>query len=114
MISRETIEKIWKCQREIDVGEKLLKDMEKISKNLKDDPHAERLKDVFGREQNLHLGIPSGNNSYRLLDVSPTLSVSIIKAHIANKEAELVEANEIARTELIKSKIEKKIKDYTE
>lgn len=110
MISSETIERIWKCQREISVGKSLLEEMKKIAVSLKRDGAAERIRDAFGRERDLQLGIPSGENCHRMLDVSPALSVSIIKAHIANKEAELIEANEQAKIELeeVVAKIEEK------
>lgn len=100
MISNETVLKIWKCQREITVGKDLLVEMQKISDALQRDQKAERIRDVFGRERDLQLGIPSGEGAHRLLNVSPALAVTIIRAHIANKEAELVEANEQARIEL--------------
>lgn len=100
MISNETVERIWKCQREIAVGKSLLDEMQKIAANLKRDGSAKRIKDAFGHERDLQLGIPSGENCHRLLNVSPTLAVSIIRSHIAIKEAELVEANEMARLEL--------------
>jgi len=100
MISSDTIERIWRCQREITTGKKLLDDMKKIAEETRRHPHAERIKDAFGREQDLQLGIPCGDNAHRLLSVSPTLAVSIITVHIANKEAELIEANEIAKIEI--------------
>lgn len=100
MISETTIERIWKCQREIATGKKLLEEMKKIAENTSRDPYAERIRDAFGREQDLQLGIPCGNSGHRLLNVSPTLAVSIIAVHIANKEAELIEANEIAKIEI--------------
>jgi len=100
MITEKTIERIWKCQREVRFGESLLEEMKKISENLKREDSAERLQDAFGRERDLQLGIPSGENSHRLLNVSPHLAVSIITAHIANKKAELIEANEMAIIEL--------------
>lgn len=100
MISQGTVERIWKCQREIIVGGELLSIVEKQVEEMKRDGKAERIRDAFGRERNLTLGIPSGENGHKLLDVSPVLAISIIRAHIANKEAELVTANEQARIEL--------------
>ena len=52
------------------------------------------------RVRQLQLGIPSGEDSHRLLDVSPVLAESVIRAHIQNKRAELAEVNERARIEL--------------
>ena len=100
MISEETIQRIWSCRREIKVGTKLLAEMKEIADQIKKDGSAERIRDAFGRERDLQLGIPMGEGSHRLLNVSPALSVYIIKAHIANKEAELIEANEMAKIEL--------------
>jgi hypothetical protein len=100
MISGETIERIWRCQREVATGKKMLEEMKKIAEETKRDPYAGRLRDAFGREQDLQLGIPSGQNCHRLLNVSPALAVSVITAHIANSEAELIEANEMAKIEI--------------
>lgn len=100
MISRQTVEAIWKAQREIEAAEKLLVDVAEIAKNLKRDPNAEKIRDSFGRPNNLQLGIPSGENSHRLFDVSYSLAESIIKVHIENQKAALAEANEQARLEL--------------
>jgi hypothetical protein len=109
MISATTIERIWKCQREIDTGKKLLEEMKEIAEKTKREPYAERIRDAFGCEQDLQIGIPCGNSGHRLLNVSPTLAVSIITVHIANKEAELVEANEIAKIEIEDARQESKV-----
>src|SRR6185369_988934 len=79
---------------EIQKAEQLLKDM---AKQEKDYPYDPNLRDAFGRGRNLQLGIPSGENSHRLYDVHPKLAKSVIKAHIAEKQSELVQANERAR-----------------
>lgn len=100
MITEETIRAMWAAQREIRVGEQLLEEMKRIAENMRQDRNAERITDAFGRERDLQLGIPCGESSHRLLNVSPTLAISIINAHIANKRAELVEANERAAIEL--------------
>ena len=101
MIEQQTAADIWNCYREIEAGEKLLADMEERKKEYPDDKHAQCLKDVFGRRRNLRLGIPSGEHSHTLIDVSPELAFSVIKSHIATKKAELVEINERARIELL-------------
>jgi len=106
MITAKTIERIWSCQREVSVGKELLEEMKKIEENVRHNPAAERMKDAFGRQHNLQLGVPSGRDTHRLLNVSPKLAVSIITAHIANKEAELIEANEQAKIELSTNKAE--------
>jgi hypothetical protein len=74
--------------------------MSKIREAEHYDKHAPTLRDAFGNRRQLQLGIPSGDNGHRLLDVSPLLAESCIRAHIEKKRLELVEANEAARIEL--------------
>ena len=100
MISKKTCERIWSCHREIAAGEKLLSDLAEVEKNSKYGGHEEKLTDAFGREKDLQLGVPSGQNGHRLFNVAPELAKAVIRAHMANKQAELVEANEQARLEL--------------
>ncbi len=100
MISQATAARIWNCYREIAAAEKLLADMAAERKKHPDDPYGESLPDVFGRRRSLQLGVPSGPACHTCLDVSPDLGESCIRAHIAHKQAELVEANEEARIEL--------------
>lgn len=100
MITKETCAAIWHAHREIEASEKLLEDMKRERERMQADKNAPTLKDAFGRARQLQLGIPSGENSHRLFDVSPMLAESVIRAHIENKRAELAEANEIARIEL--------------
>lgn len=105
MITNETLERIWHCKREIEAGNKLLTDMAEVLKQeeercnrlSKTEP---TLRDAFGRRRHLELGIPSGEGGHRIFQVSPILAESVIKAHIANKTAELAEATEQARIEL--------------
>ena len=102
MITQETAAHIWDCYREIAAGKKLLEDMQKgAQENEEDDRTAPSLRDAFGRKRHLQLGIPSGQNGHRLLNVAPDLAESVIRAHIANQEAELVTVNEQARIELM-------------
>lgn len=104
MISKETCEEIWHCHREIETAENLIVQIEELIKKNKENYHArqheQKLKDVFGCERNLELGIPCGENSKRLFRVSYDLAVPVITAHIASKKARIVELNEIARLEL--------------
>ena len=102
MITKDTCAAIWNAYREIEAGEKLLADMqaERDKPFGEEDRHAPTLKDAFGRARHLQLGIPSGGNGHRLFDVSPALAESVIRVHIENKRAELVEANERARIEI--------------
>lgn len=100
MITQETLELMWGAYREIIAGEKLLKDMAEIREAYRLDRSDKTLKDAFGHRRHLTLGIPSGENAHRLLDVAPELAETVIRAHIANKQKDLVEANERARIEL--------------
>ena len=100
MITQETAARIWECYREIQSAKKLLEDMAKAEKDYKFEPYEQKLKDAFGRKKDLQLGVPSGETSHRLFNVSSSLAVPVINAHIANKKAELFEANEQARIEL--------------
>lgn len=101
MISKELCEEIWNCHREIEAGNKLLKEVKEIvaenEKNKHINTTPEKLKDVFGRGRDLELGIPSGDCAKRLLRVSYALAIPIIKSHIAEKTRTLVELNEMAK-----------------
>jgi hypothetical protein len=95
-ISKETAGRIWTCYHEIEMGTKLIKDMsESIERG--EDPNP---RDTWGRRRCLQLGVPSGESAHRLLDVQPKLALSIIRAHLADKQRELVESFEQARIEL--------------
>ena len=100
MITQETAAIIWQCYREIEAAKKLLVDMEEKRKQYPDQPYEQKIKDAFGRAQDLQLGIPSGERQHTLYAVSPKLAESVIRAHIATKEADLVTANERARIEM--------------
>ncbi len=102
MISQETAAAIWSAYREIASAEKLLADMaaERAKPFADRSKYAPTLKDAFGQRQHLQLGVPSGENSHRIFDVNPELAEAVIRAHIAKKNVELVEANERARIEL--------------
>lgn len=100
MITQKTAARIWDCYREIGAAEKLLEDMAEAAKQNRDEPFPERLQDAFGRRRPLQLGVPSGKDSHRIFNVAPNLAESVIRAHIANKKAELIEANEQARIEI--------------
>jgi len=102
MISQETAREIYNSYREIEAGKKLLMDIEESQKDFdriqkKTDPC---LKDAFGRCMHFELGIPSGKSGHRILRVRPDLAGSIIRAHIADKEAELLRVQEMARIEM--------------
>ena len=97
MITRKTASDIWLCHDELEKAKKLLIDLNELKNKW---PKEQLLRDVFGRPSGLQLGVPSGQNSHRLFDVDPELAKSCIIAHIAQKKAELVAANERARIEL--------------
>jgi hypothetical protein len=103
MITQKTAARIWTAYREIATAEKLLDDMaeEEAERSPMDEKHAPTLRDAFGRRRHLELGVPSGDDCHRIFDVHPELAKSVIRAHIAAKQAELVEANEQARNELL-------------
>lgn len=100
MITQETAALIYSAYREIEAGQKLLDDMKAIREREHLDKTAPTIKDAFGNRRHLQLGIPSGENSHRILDVSPVLAESVIRAHIENKRATLAELQECARIEM--------------
>lgn len=100
MITQKTAERIWAAYREIAAAEKLLTDTKEVRERECIDDFAPTLKDAFGHRQHLQLGVPHGENGHRLFYVSPQLAEPVIRAHIAAKHAELVEANEQARLEI--------------
>lgn len=99
MITQETATLIFAAHREIEAAEKLLADLAEAQR-FEPDKFAPALKDAFGRQRHIELGIPSGENGHRLYRVSPVLAVSVIKSHIEHSKARLTEANERARIEL--------------
>lgn len=103
MITQKTCEAIWHTYREVEAGHKLLDDLKKERERTRVAPNQPCLKDAFGRVQQIQLGLPSGENSHRLYDVSPELAESMIRAHIANKKAALANLQETARAELDQS-----------
>lgn len=96
MITQETAARIWNAYREIATAKELLAEMEKANKGLEGPTPREE----WRRKYEYQLGVPTGVSSHRLYNVSPKLGESVIRAHIANQEAELAEANEQARIEL--------------
>ncbi len=98
MITQETAGHIWKCYREIEEGKKFLAELAERIKRAEDETPLEpdgklRTKCEFT--------LPLRDcGHYKLYGVNPKISLSIVRAHIAEKERELVEANEQARIEL--------------
>lgn len=100
MLTQETLAKIYHCQREIKVANELIAKVTDLLDKESPNYSEGKLKDAWGRSRGFELAVPSGETAHRLYELSPNLALSIIRAHIANKEAELVEWNEIARNEL--------------
>ena len=104
MLTKEICERIWHCHREIEAGNKLIEEVTEIAKNnanARGQRELEKgIKDVFGRDRELELGVPTSDNAKRIFRVSFDLAIPIINAHIANKAAELAELNEIAKLEM--------------
>lgn len=101
MITQKTCERIWHCYREIETGKKLLAELAELKEKESYREHAQHLKDAFGHPQPFQLGVPSGSDSRRMFDLAPELADSVIRAHIAKKEAELLTMQECARVELL-------------
>ena len=95
-IAKQTAYDIWVAHDEIAKGNKLISDIEEQMK--RGEPM--NLRDGFGRLRNLQLGVPNGERSQILFDLAPGLALAIIRAHVAQKEAELVAINERAKAEL--------------
>jgi hypothetical protein len=96
IISKRAAHRIWSAHREIEVGTKLLADInEALSRH--DDPTP---LDDFGRRRSYSLGVPVTDSSQRMMDVSPRLAAAVIEAHIAEKQRDLVEATLAARIEM--------------
>jgi len=83
MITKDTAVAIAYAYREVETAEKLLAE---ISKQM-DGGNQPDIRDAFGRQRGLQLGIPSGDNGHRLFDVPWTLARPIIETHIAAQRA---------------------------
>lgn len=96
IITKDTAIAIAMTHREIENGTKLL---EKIAEDKRWHESVD-IRDAFGRQRQLQLGIPSGENAHQLYDLSWDLARPVIEAHIAKKRAHLVELTAIARMEM--------------
>lgn len=96
-ISRETATDMAVIYRDIEAAEKLLDDVRQAVAKVGEVD----IRDVFGRRQNaLELGIPSGDNSRRILRVPYDLAIPVIEATIASHRARLTALGEKAKAEL--------------
>lgn len=96
MISKETATDIAYAYREVETAEKLL---EKISETISR-REVPDLRDAFGRQRGLQLGVPSSESGHTLYDVPWNLAKPIIEAHIASKKALISALTEKARVEI--------------
>lgn len=95
-ITAQTAIDIARAHREIEAATALLDEV----KLAQSDSRPVDVRDHFGRVRGCQLGVPSGDNGHRILDLSWELAVPIIEAHIAQKQAALVAFSEKARTEI--------------
>lgn len=94
MISKEICAKIWRAYAEIEKAEKLAEELKKELKKGKDVDIDEN----WGGGKGMQLSFPSftGDASWSLYHVPPSLAVQIIEAHIKRHQDLLVEYNALA------------------
>lgn len=90
MLTKMTAGLVWNAYNEIEKGEKLLLEMEKLAKEYVVPPNPT---DPFGQRRDLQLGIPSSDSSRTMLNVRPDLAMVIIRAHVAEKKGVLETLN---------------------
>lgn len=95
-ITRETAARIAYAHDEITAAEKLMSELEDAERNYRDPD----FRDSFGRQRGLQLGVPSGESSRRLFNVSPRLAKTVIQSFIYDKQAEIRALCELAAREL--------------
>lgn len=95
MITKQTATDIAFAYREIESAEKLLAEIGKeFMVGVTPD-----IRDAFGRQTGLQLGVPSGNG-HRLFNVAWPLAKTIIEAHVAQQRSIIAALTEKARSEL--------------
>lgn len=96
MISKKTAAEVYNCYYEIEKGKKLLNDLkESLIKTGEF-----KLKDSFGVQRGLQLGIPDSDSRTRLLDVPSELAIDIIERHIKSRQDKLKELEKLCIFEL--------------
>lgn len=100
-ISMDTLERIYRAKRDIDAANSLIKLIDEHVAERKRDTSSRWIKDAFGRERQMELGVPMESGSLRCYSVAPELASVVLRAHVARQEALLAEANECARVELM-------------
>lgn len=99
MITKETAAKILNAHLEIEKANKLLEDLkERITADA--ERNKPTLYNALGEKRGLMLGVPSGDNSHQLFNVSLDLSYKIIVEHIESQQKRLEELGTIAKIEL--------------
>ena len=97
MITHETAARIAYAHAEIKAARELLAIVQEAAKR----GEPADIRDPFGRQRGLQLGVPSLSGfSHRLMDVSPALGAIVIEAHIGAKTREIEALTEIARGEI--------------
>lgn len=96
MISKETARKIYNAHFEIEKSELLITEMNETIKKTGET----KLLDAFGERRGLELGIPTSDNSRRLLNVPPDVAINVILAHIETQKRLLNELMALAKIEL--------------
>jgi hypothetical protein len=96
IISMRVAHRIWTAHREIEAGTNLLAQIDEALQRGED---ATPL-DPFGRRRAYQLGAPMGENTHKMLNVSPRLARHIVEASIAAMRRELVEATLAAKIEM--------------
>lgn len=82
-ISMKTAHALALAHREIEVAEKLLKDVTEAQARI---GRTTDIRDAFGRTQHgLQLGVPSGENGHRLFNLPFSICGPVIEAHIAQQ-----------------------------
>lgn len=97
MITKETVEKIWSCYREIETCEELLK---RLERKMTYDEGMLLPGDTLRNLKYCQLCVSLGETLDEVFDIHPKLARSVIQAHIAEKKQDLIEANEEARIDL--------------
>lgn len=97
MISKNTATRIAYAYSDIEAANELLRVIAEAQERREETD----FRDAFGRRRGLQLGVPSGANGHRIMDLSTNLAEIIIRAHIREKASEIEALCELARTEMM-------------
>lgn len=98
MITKNTAERIWTAYNEIEKAKELLKEARKALERATEDTHTSM--DRLRGRRVIEMGVPSGSNGHRILDVPIEIAAKVIDAHIEKQERALKELMGIAEIEL--------------